>query len=82
MTKDTNVHEFQTSSSRQEASDMYGDHSSRRRLADATDLAGGGTMRGPLVETDRCRTPGPTPGVDLWWSGKHDNHGGNVQVIS
>jgi hypothetical protein len=20
--------------------------------------------------------------VDLWWSGKHDNHGGNVQVIT
>jgi hypothetical protein len=31
---------------------------------------------GTLIETDRCRTPGPTPGVDLWWSGKHDNHGG------
>ena len=27
-------------------------------------------------------TPGPTPGVDLWWSGKHDNHGGNIQVIT
>jgi hypothetical protein len=27
---------------------------------------------GTLIETDRCRTPGPTPGVDLWWSGKHD----------
>jgi hypothetical protein len=26
---------------------------------------------GMLVETDRCRTPGPAPGVDLWWSGKH-----------
>jgi hypothetical protein len=37
---------------------------------------------GTLVETDRVSTPGPTPGVDLWWSGKHDNHGGNVQVIS
>lgn len=37
---------------------------------------------GMLVETDRCRTPGPTPGVDLWWSGKHDNHGGNIQVIT
>src|SRR3954451_22350814 len=33
---------------------------------------------GTLIETDRCRTPGPKPGVDLWWSGKHDNHGGNV----
>ena len=31
-------------------------------------------------KTDRCRTPGPTPGVDLWWSGKHDNHGGNVSL--
>src|SRR5262245_9955986 len=37
---------------------------------------------GMLAETDRCRTPGPTPGVDLWWSGKHANHGGNVQVIT
>ena len=37
---------------------------------------------GTLIETDRCRTPGPTPGVDLWWSGKQDNHGGNVQVIT
>lgn len=31
---------------------------------------------GTLIETDRVSTPGPTPGVDLWWSGKHDNHGG------
>ena len=37
---------------------------------------------GTLIETDRVSTPGPTPGVDLWWSGKHHNHGGNVQVIS
>jgi hypothetical protein len=37
---------------------------------------------GTLIETDRVRTPGPTEGVDLWWSGKHDNHGGNVQVIT
>lgn len=37
---------------------------------------------GTLIETDRCRAPGPTPGVDLWWSGKHDNHGGNIQVIT
>src|SRR3954469_22562159 len=27
---------------------------------------------GTLIETDRCRTPGPTAGVDLWWSAKHD----------
>jgi hypothetical protein len=37
---------------------------------------------GVLVETDRCRAPGPTRGVDLWWSGKHDNRGGNIQVIT
>ncbi|GIF09840.1 hypothetical protein Asi03nite_73780 [Actinoplanes siamensis] len=37
---------------------------------------------GILVETDRCRTPGPTAGVDLWWSGKHNSHGGNVQVVT
>lgn len=37
---------------------------------------------GTLIETDRCRTQGPTPGVDLWWSGKHKNHGGNIQVIT
>jgi hypothetical protein len=37
---------------------------------------------GTLIETDRCRTPGPTPGVDLWWSGKHEQHGGNIQVIT
>jgi hypothetical protein len=24
---------------------------------------------GTLIETDRVRTPGPTEGVDLWWSG-------------
>jgi hypothetical protein len=29
-------------------------------------------INGTLVETDRCATPGPTPGGDLWWSGKHD----------
>lgn len=37
---------------------------------------------GTLIETDRCRTPGPTTGVDLWWSGKHAHHGGNIQVIT
>ena len=40
------------------------------------------SIDGTLIETDRCRTPGPTPGVDLWWSGKHANHGGNIQVIT
>jgi len=37
---------------------------------------------GTLIETDRVSTPGPTPGVDLFWSGKHHNHGGNIQVIT
>lgn len=40
------------------------------------------TIDGTLVETDRCATPGPTRGVDLWWSGKHHQHGGNVQVMT
>jgi DDE superfamily endonuclease len=37
---------------------------------------------GTLIQTDRCSAPGPTPGVDRWWSGKHHNHGGNIQVIT
>jgi hypothetical protein len=37
---------------------------------------------GTLIHTDRVRTPGPTPGVDMWWSGKHHHHGGNIQVIT
>jgi hypothetical protein len=37
---------------------------------------------GTLIETDRVSTPGPTDGVDLWWSGKHKHHGGNIQVVS
>src|SRR3954467_15043493 len=43
---------------------------------------------GTLIRTDRCQVPGPTARadgsgrrVDLWWSGKHAAHGGNVQVI-
>lgn len=37
---------------------------------------------GTLIYTDRISVPGPTPGVDLWWSGKHKHHGGNIQVVS
>jgi len=37
---------------------------------------------GILIETDRVSTPGPTPGVDLWRSAKHANHGGNIQVVT
>lgn len=40
------------------------------------------SIDGTLIETDRISAPGPTPGVDLWWSGKHHNHGGNIQVIT
>lgn len=39
-------------------------------------------LDGTLIETDRCRVPGPSVGVDLWWSGKHKRHGGNIQVLS
>jgi DDE superfamily endonuclease len=37
---------------------------------------------GTLIETDRVAASGPTAGVDLWWSGKHHQHGGNIQVVS
>jgi DDE superfamily endonuclease len=33
------------------------------------------------VRTDRVAHPGPN-GADLWWSGKHKHHGGNIQVLS
>jgi len=39
-------------------------------------------LDGTLISTDRICTPGPTRGVDLWWSGKHRHHGGNIQVVS
>src|SRR4051794_6062513 len=44
---------------------------------------------GTLIRTDRCCVPGSTvrrgrdgARVDLWWSGKHAAHGGNVQVVT
>lgn len=43
-------------------------------------------LDGTLVQTDRCKAAGPTTvdggTVDLWWSGKHHRHGGNVQVVT
>ena len=39
------------------------------------------TLDGTLIATDRCRTPHPETGHDLWFSGKHRAHGGNVQVV-
>ena len=38
------------------------------------------TLDGTLIATDRCRTKNPDTGHDLWYSGKHKAHGGNVQV--
>jgi len=36
---------------------------------------------GTVIRTDRVATPDPN-GADLWWSGKHKHHGGNMQVIA
>ncbi len=36
---------------------------------------------GTLIATDRCRTKNPDTGHDLWFSGKHRAHGGNVQIV-
>lgn len=49
----------------------------------AAKAAGHGHLNldGTVVLTDRCSHPGPN-GADLWWSGKHKHHGGNVQVLS
>src|SRR3954465_4085116 len=39
------------------------------------------TLDGTLVRTDRCRVTNPDTGHDLWYSGKHRAHGGNVQIV-
>lgn len=39
-------------------------------------------LDGTLIPIDKAHVEGPTAGVDLWWSGKHARHGGNIQVIS
>jgi hypothetical protein len=39
------------------------------------------TLDGTLVRTDRCRVRSSESGHDLWHSGQHKAHGGNVQVI-
>src|SRR3954468_23535825 len=39
------------------------------------------TLDGTLIATDRCRTVNPDTGHDLWYSGKHRAHGGNVQIV-
>src|SRR5215217_4024411 len=38
-------------------------------------------LDGTLIRTDRCRVQNPGSGHDLWYSGKHRAHGGNVQVV-
>jgi len=50
----------------------------------AARLAGHGHVHldGTVIRTDRSKALGPTTGVDLWWSGKHHHHGGNVQVVT
>ena len=47
------------------------------RAAGATHV----NLDGTLIRSDRVATPGPN-GADLWWSGKHRHHGGNIQVLS
>ena len=44
-------------------------------------------LDGTLIRTDRSKAAGPSTtadgrAVDLWWSGKHHHHGGNVQVVT
>jgi hypothetical protein len=39
------------------------------------------TLDDTLFATDCCRTRNPDAGHDLWYSGQHKAHGGNVQVI-
>lgn len=38
-------------------------------------------LDGTLIETTRCAAPSES-GADLWYSGKHKRHGGNVQVVT
>jgi hypothetical protein len=38
-------------------------------------------LDGTLIRTDRCCVQNPESGHDLWYSGKHRAHGGNVQVV-
>ncbi|WP_166666051.1 MULTISPECIES: HARBI1 family protein [Pseudonocardia] len=39
-------------------------------------------LDGTLIRTDRSRALGPNVRVDLWWSGKHRHHGGNIQALT
>ena len=39
-------------------------------------------LDGTLIETTKLAIPGSSGRADLWWSGKHDHHGGNIQVLT
>lgn len=39
-------------------------------------------LDGTLIATDNCTALNPDSGFDLWFSGKHKQHGGNVQVLT
>ncbi len=39
------------------------------------------TLDGTLMATDRYQTKNPDTSHELWYSGQHKGHGGNVQVI-
>jgi hypothetical protein len=56
------------------------------RLGDALQTAQGQglaylSLDGVVIPTDRCAALGPNR-ADLWWSGKHKHHGGNIQVLT
>ena len=38
-------------------------------------------LDGTLITSTRCSAPSPA-GHDLWYSGKHKQHGGNIQVVA
>ena len=38
-------------------------------------------LDGTLITSTRCAAPSPA-GHDLWYSGKHKQHGGNIQVLT
>ena len=63
---------------------MLADHAPDLSTALERAVAAGYThlnLDGTVIRTDRVAAPGPNK-ADLWWSGKHKHHGGNVQVIS
>jgi hypothetical protein len=40
------------------------------------------SLDGTLIETDRVKRKTPDTTNDLWYSGKHSKHGGNVQILA